>query len=110
MSLKENSTPLVDQYKKEKGLIVNISERVERTPLISQMDFALLSFSQALLYYFLSEPQFLPFGVLMYILCHCRLEAIICILICQVIIKRLLSVTGKNLNFEIVLRFEGRLN
>lgn len=68
------------------------------------MQCALISFSQASAYYFLSEPQFLPFGMLMYILCHCRLEALLCILIFQVIIERLLFVTGKNLNFEIVLR------
>ena len=38
------------------------------------MNFALLCFSLALVQYFLAMCAFLPFGLVMYILCDCILE------------------------------------
>lgn len=41
---------------------------------LQDFGFALLDFCLALVQYVLTMPQFFPFGMVMYILCHCMLE------------------------------------
>lgn len=71
---------------------------------LQDLQFALLGCCLALVQYFLSVAQFLPFGMAMYILCHCMWEArnLLSDFTASVTVKRLTDLSFRtDLNFEL---------
>lgn len=72
--------------------------------------FTLLGFILALIQYFLTMPQFLPFGMVMYVLCHCILEICNIFRFYRCFQFRVCFESHKTLDFETVLRLNENMD